>query len=57
MIKALYEMLRAFMRKLRKDTVSAFAAQAAFFVILSFLPFLMIVLTLLKYLPLTPEMA
>lgn len=57
MIKALYEMLRAFMCKLRKDTVSAFAAQAAFFVILSFLPFLMIVLTLLKYLPLTPEAA
>lgn len=44
-------MIRAFVRKLREDTVSAFAAQTAFFVILSFLPFLMLMLTLLRFLP------
>lgn len=49
--KACYFMIRAFVRKLREDTVSAFAAQTAFFVILSFLPFLMFLLTLVRFLP------
>jgi len=44
-------MVKAFLKKLRKDTVSAFAAQTAFFVILSFLPFLIFLLTLVKFLP------
>jgi len=51
MIRAVYDMIRAFLRKLRQDTVSAFAAQTAFFVILSFFPFVMFLLTLLNYLP------
>ncbi len=51
MVKAGYFMIRAFVRKLREDTVSAFAAQTAFFVILSFLPFLMFLLTLVRFLP------
>ena len=51
MIKAGYFMIRAFVRKLREDTVAAFAAQTAFFVILSFLPFLMLLLTLVRFLP------
>lgn len=55
MLKAIYFMIKAFLRKLREDTVSAFAAQTAFFVILSFLPFLMLLLTLLKFLPVTAE--
>ncbi len=48
-------MIRAFVRKLREDNVSAFAAQAAFFVILSALPFFIFVMTLLKFLPLGAE--
>ncbi|MGN0505925.1 MAG: YihY/virulence factor BrkB family protein [Lachnospiraceae bacterium] len=48
-------MIRAFSTKLRDDSISAFAAQAAFFVILSFFPFVMFLLTLLHYLPFSPE--
>lgn len=55
MIKAGYLMVKAFLKKLREDTVSAFAAQTAFFVILSFLPFLMFLLTLVRYLPVETE--
>ncbi|MBP3570078.1 MAG: YihY/virulence factor BrkB family protein [Lachnospiraceae bacterium] len=43
--------IRTFTSKLRDDSVSAFAAQAAFFIILSFFPFVMFLLTLLNYLP------
>ncbi|MBQ9767275.1 MAG: YihY/virulence factor BrkB family protein [Lachnospiraceae bacterium] len=55
MIRAVYDMVRAFLRKLRQDTVSAFAAQTAFFVILSFFPFVIFLLTLLNYLPIPLE--
>ncbi len=55
MIKAIYYMIKAFLRKLREDKVSAFAAQTAFFVILSFIPFLMFLLTLLHFLPIEAE--
>ena len=55
MIKAGYFMVKAFLKKLREDTVSAFAAQTAFFVILSFLPFLIFLLTLVRFLPVETE--
>lgn len=51
MILASYRLIRAFSGKLRDDSISAFAAQAAFFIILSVFPFLMFLLTLLNYLP------
>lgn len=41
--------------KVKEDYVSAFAAQAALFVIMSFVPFLILLLTLIKYTPLTEE--
>jgi len=47
--------IRSFFTKLRDDSISAFAAQAAFFIILSFFPFVMFLLTLLNYLPVSPE--
>lgn len=47
--------IRVFLAKLREDSISAFAAQAAFFIILSFFPFVMFLLTLLNYLPLSAE--
>lgn len=37
--------------KIRQDNVSAFAAQSAYFTILSFFPFIMFLLTLLRFLP------
>lgn len=47
--------IRTFLAKLRDDSISAFAAQAAFFIILSFFPFAMFLLTLLNYLPVSAE--
>lgn len=44
-----------FLKKMDDDRVSAFAAQAAFFVVLSIFPFIIVLLTLLQYLPFTPE--
>lgn len=55
MIRAGYFMVKAFLKKLRADTVSAFAAQTAFFIILSFLPFLIFLLTLVRHLPIGTE--
>lgn len=51
MLLSCIRLIRAFTAKLRDDSVSAFAAQAAFFIILSVFPFLMFLLTLLHYLP------
>ncbi len=48
--------VRYFLDKLKEDAVSAYAAQAAFFIIMSAFPFIMLILTLVQYLPLTPEM-
>ncbi len=48
-------MVKAFLKKLRDDAVSAFAAQTAFFIILSFLPFLIFLLTLVRFLPVETE--
>lgn len=52
-IVSFYKIIRAFNRKIRDDFVSAFSAQAAFFVIISLFPFLMLLLTLVQYLPIT----
>jgi len=46
---------RVFLAKLRDDSISAFASQAAFFIILSFFPFVMFIFTLLNYLPVSSE--
>ena len=40
---------------MKEDAVSAFAAETAFFIILSFIPFLMLLLTLIQYLPITED--
>ena len=53
MIQSLYRIVRNFSRKTQEDFVPAFSAQAAFFIIISFFPFLMFLLTLLRYLPLS----
>lgn len=48
--------IRSFLDKMKKDAVSAYAAQAAFFIIMSAFPFIMLILTLIQYLPVTEEM-
>jgi len=50
-IITIYKIIRAFNRKIRDDFISAFSAQAAFFVIISFFPFIILLMTLLKFLP------
>lgn len=56
MISEIYLILKGFTNQLKKDHVNAFSAQAAFFLIMSFMPFLSILLTLIKYLPISQEM-
>lgn len=47
--------VRQFLKKMKRDRVDAYSAQSAFYVIMSFIPFIMMVLTLLQYTPLTQE--
>jgi len=47
--------VRMFMTKMKRNRVDAYAAQSAFFIIMGFIPFVMLLLTLLQYTPLTPE--
>lgn len=44
-----------FMQKMGRDHTSAYAAQAAYFIILSFIPFMLLLMTSVKYTPLTKE--
>lgn len=54
-IKNIYVLCREFGYRIRDDFVSAFSAQTAFFLFLSFFPFAMFLLTLVNYLPFTAE--
>ena len=45
--------IRVFSHKLRDDYISAFSAQAAFFIFISFFPFAMFLLSIMQYLPFT----
>ena len=47
--------IRQFTKRLRQDDIGAYSAQAAFFIILSAFPFFMLLLTLIKYTPLTED--
>lgn len=56
MINKIYKLIQialAFSRKMRDDFVSSFAAQGAFFIIISAFPFTMFLLTMIQYLPMT----
>jgi membrane protein len=50
---SIIKIINVFGRKLRDDFVSAFSAQAAFFLFISFFPFAMFLLSLLRFLPFT----
>lgn len=45
--------MNEFMNRLKEDRVSAYAAQASFFLILSAFPFLILILTCIRFLPVT----
>ena len=48
-------MIGSVIDKAQKDHVTAFSAQAAFFTILSFFPFMIVLLSLTRYFPITPN--
>jgi len=50
-IKKLYTETSGFLKKMHEDSVSAYSAQSAFFVIISFFPFTMLIMTLTRFLP------
>lgn len=49
MIKSTIKIISMFFKKIRDDYVSAFSAQAAFFIIVSFFPFIMFLLSIVPY--------
>ena len=53
MISSIIKSIRLLGAKIKKDNVSAFSAQAALFIIISFFPFIMLLLSILQYTPLT----
>jgi len=53
MIKATYKLIRLFGQKIDDDHIQAYSAQAAFFIIISFFPFIMLLFSIVKFFPLT----
>ncbi|HIS25464.1 MAG TPA: YihY/virulence factor BrkB family protein [Candidatus Pullilachnospira intestinigallinarum] len=47
--------IRGFLKRLNQDHVGAFAAQAAYFILLSFVPFVILLITLVRHIPLVSE--
>lgn len=47
---------RIFWKKCKEDNISAFASQAAFFIVLSLIPFIMLFISLVQYTPVTESM-
>ena len=48
-IKKLYKIVRGFLDAMQNDHVGAYAAQSAYFIMLSFIPFIILLLTLIQY--------
>ncbi len=48
--------IKAFLEECRKDNISAYAAQSAFFIIMSLIPFVMLFISLIQYTPVTESM-
>lgn len=44
-----------FSRRIRDDHVSAFAAQSAYFILMSIIPIMLLMMTMIRYLPITQE--
>lgn len=48
MLKATYRLIVFIANKIRDDHVAAYSAQAAFFIIISFFPFIMLLLSIIS---------
>lgn len=51
----LIRLVRGFLKRMAEDHVGAYAAQAAYFLIMSFIPFILFLTTIVRYTPLTYE--
>ena len=54
--QSVLQLLLGFMERINSDRVGAYAAQAAYFLIMSFIPFLLFLTTMIRYTPLTYNM-
>lgn len=54
-MRQLIKKVRRFYRKCKEDRIDVYAAQASFFILLSVMPAIMLILTLVQYLPITAE--
>lgn len=52
-LRSIIKLIRSLLKKINIDYLPAFSAQAALFIIISFFPFLMFLLTLFQYLPIS----
>ena len=55
-ILLIYNLVRDFLKRMKDDHVGAYASQAAYFMMLSFIPIIMLLLALIKYTPVTETM-
>ncbi len=55
MIRSTFRLISLLSKKIRDDHVAAFSAQAAFFIIISFFPFVMLLLSIVKYFPIEQD--
>ena len=53
LIKKVIKLVRGFLHAMQEDHVGAYAAQTAYFIMLSFIPFIILLLTLIQYTTLT----
>ena len=56
MFRSMFRLIKSFINKINHDSISALSAHAAFFIVLSFFPFVMFLLTLLSYIPFFSEL-
>lgn len=54
--QSVYQLIRGFMNRISGDHLGAYAAKSAYFLIMSFIPFLLFLTTMIRYTPLTYNM-
>lgn len=52
---SIIQLIQQFLKKIQNDNVNAFAAQSALFIMISFFPLIMVILSLLQFLPISSE--
>ena len=55
LLKKCVKLIIGFLNAMQEDCVAAYAAQTAYFIMLSFFPFIILLVTLIQYTSLTPE--